>query len=474
MTEANNEKHQESESPEMTEGIEVPPTSGGPVRNGLIIIGIIILAGLMIGAYLIWFRGGSILKPDADDKESKKDVVVSVKVATAEVDEIAREFKAVGTVAPAGQTTVSASISAQIKQMRLLKNEFVKKGEILAVLATQDFAAQRAEAVAVLEQARLDLETLQRVTIPQTGAQIEKDLSDAKAGTDNARAVYERRKDLYAKGGISLKELEASHLALTNAEDNLRLVRENARLRTGAVNPNSRAIAENKIKQAQTKIRTIDTQASLAEIRAPITGVVTDQFQYEGDFAAQGGKLVIISDIGEEIVKANFADSIVADLRNGDLVKVFPPGTPDEPMSGQVTLISRSTDPQNRTVEVWARFANGRGQLRAGDAVQFVVSSKPTPNAVVVPAAAVLLEAANGDEGTVMVVDALSVAHEKKVKIGIKSGDKIQIVEGLEGGETVVIEGNFGLPDGTRVEIAKEDENDKDKKDKDKDKDKED
>ena len=64
MTEANNEMHQESENREMTEGIEVPPTSGGPVRNGLIIIGIIILAGLMIAAYLIWFRGGSILKPD--------------------------------------------------------------------------------------------------------------------------------------------------------------------------------------------------------------------------------------------------------------------------------------------------------------------------------------------------------------------------------------------------------------------------
>ena len=39
----------------------------------------------------------------------------------------------------------------------------------------------------------------------------------------------------------------------------------------------------------------------------------------------------------------------------------------------------------------------------------------------------------------------------------IKQGDKIQIVEGLNGGETVVVEGNYALPDGTKVEIALDD-----------------
>ena len=61
-----------------------------------------------------------------------------------------------------------------------------------------------------------------------------------------------------------------------------------------------------------------------------------------------------------------------------------------------------------------------------------------------------------------------SVAHETKVRIGIKQGDKVQITDGLKGGETVVVEGNYGLPDGTKVEVAKDDEADKTKeKDKD-------
>jgi multidrug efflux pump subunit AcrA (membrane-fusion protein) len=55
-----------------------------------------------------------------------------------------------------------------------------------------------------------------------------------------------------------------------------------------------------------------------------------------------------------------------------------------------------------------------------------------------------------------MVVDATNVARETKVVIGIRTAEKIEIVEGLLGGETVVIEGNFALPDGTKVEVSED------------------
>ena len=105
------------------------------------------------------------------------------------------------------------------------------------------------------------------------------------------------------------------------------------------------------------------------------------------------------------IVKAQFADTVVKNLKVGDMVTVYPPEAPDEKMTGRVTLISRASDPQNRTVEVWATFGNPQGLLPSGGAVQFVVSSSPIGDAVVVPESAVTLEATNADEGTVMVVD---------------------------------------------------------------------
>jgi RND family efflux transporter MFP subunit len=213
-----------------------------------------------------------------------------------------------------------------------------------------------------------------------------------------------------------------------------------------------------RIRQAQDRLANIDVQVRRGTVRAPITGIVTDQFQYEGEFAQAGGKLVTIADISMVVVKAQFADTVVHDLKVGDAVSVYPLGAPDEKMSGSVTLISRSSDPQNRTVEVWAKFGNPQGLLPANGAVQFVVESQPVEDAVVVPSSAVVLDATNADEGTVMVVGTDMIAHETKVKVGIKQGDKTQIVEGLQGGETVVIEGNYELPDGTKVEIAKDED----------------
>ena len=80
------------------------------------------------------------------------------------------------------------------------------------------------------------------------------------------------------------------------------------------------------------------------------------------------------------------------------------------------------------------------------------VAANSKDDAIVVPASAVTLETSDANEGTVMVVDANNVAHETKVTIGIRTAEKIEIVEGLKGGETVVVEGNYALPDGTKVE----------------------
>jgi HlyD family secretion protein len=439
-------------APPVVTQVEVDDEPSPPRRRALIIIVSVIVLFLMVGIYFL------ITRKTATPEEAKEDVVVSVKVEKAEKDSIAKEISAVGTVVPAERADVAASISAQIRQMKLLKNSLVKRGDPIAVLSSEDLIAQRNEAQAAVEEARLNLQTVQKVTIPQASAQSAKDVNDAKAAVDNTRATYERRRVLYEKGGISLKEVEASQLAYTNAQDAYRLAVANAQINRTGVNPNSQSVAVAKIKEAQDRLANIDVQVSRGTVRAPISGIVTDQYQYEGEFAQQGAKLVTIADISTVIVKAPFGDNVVHDLKVGNAVTVYPLEAPDEKLTGAVTLISRSSDPQNRTVEVWARFGNPRGLLPANGAVQFVVESQPVEDAVIVPSSAVVLDATNTDEGTVMVVGDDMIAHETKVKVGVRQGDKTQITEGLEGGETVVVEGNYALPDGTKVEIAKDEE----------------
>jgi RND family efflux transporter MFP subunit len=415
-------------------------------RNIVLIVGaglvVLLLAGL-----IIWR-----LKRSATEAETEVTPTVSVKVVKAEKGSIAAPVSAVGTIWPREKADVSAKISAQIKQMALLKNKVVRAGEVIAVLESRDLQAQRAEAVAAVNEARANERSLITGTIPKTNAEDQKALLDARAKVNNARATYERRRVLFEKGGISKKDLEASQLELTTAQDELRLQEQTVALRAQSLNPNDRALAAARTAQAQQRLATLDAQLSYATIRSPITGIVTDQYQYEGEFASAGGKLVTIADTSSVIVKAPFADSAVAQLKTGDTVTVVPTDTSAEEMHGQVTLLSRSSDPTNRTVEVWVTLGNDDGKLRANGAAQVTVFANAKNDAIVVPASAVTLEASNADEGTVMVVDEQNVAHEMKVTIGIRTPDKIEIVEGLKGGETVVVEGNYALPDGTKVE----------------------
>jgi len=422
-------------------------------RNIVLIVGAVGLIFLILLFLIVWRW-----KKSAAGAEKEPTPTVSVKVAKAEKGEIAAQVSAVGTIWPREKADVSAKISAQIKQMALLKNKVVRAGEVIAVLESRDLQAQRAEALAALREAQANENSLITGTIPKTNAEDQKALHDARAKVNNARAIYERRRLLFEKGGISQKDLEASQLDLTTAEDELRLQEQTVALRTRSLNPNDRALASARTAQAQQRVATLDAQLSYATIRSPITGIVTDQFQYEGEFASAGGKLVTIADTSTVIVKAPFPDTVAAQLKTGDVVSVLPTDSSAEQMTGQINLLGRSSDQTNRTVEVWVTLGNGDGKLRANGAAQVTVFANSKDDAIVVPAAAVTLEATDAAEGTVMVVDDQNVAHETKVTIGIRTPEKIEIVEGLKGGETVVIEGNYALPDETKVEIATEEE----------------
>jgi len=430
-----------------------------PRQKQILIICSIVFVAAMIGiAILIWRSRKS------GEAETKEEPVVSVKVAKAEKEPIAAEVVAVGTIFPREKADVAAKISAQIKRMALLKNQVVKAGQVIAVLESRDLQAQRAEAVAALRQELASQRSTVTGTIPQTNAEDEKALRDARAKLANARAVYERRQALYEKGGISKKDLEASQLDVTTAANELRLAEQTANLRVRALNPNDVALANAKVQAAQQRVSTLDAQLSYATIRAPITGIVTDQYQYEGEFASSGGKLVTISDISEVIVKAPFSDSVASQLKVGDPAAVLPTDTSAEELHGRVTLLSRSTDPTSRTVEVWVTLGNSDGRLRANGAAQITVSANSKSEAIVVPVDAVTLTASNGTEGTIVTVDAASKAHVVNVVTGLRTKNKIEITSGLQGGETIVIEGNFSLSDGTKVSVEKAEEEEKEEK----------
>ena len=132
---------------------------------------------------------------------------------------------------------------------------------------------------------------------------------------------------------------------------------------------------------------------------------------------------------------------------------MVPDDANERAVDGTISLVGRGADAQSRSVEVWVVVPNGDGHLRANGIARVTIAAQAKNDAVVVPSSAVTLDATNGNAGTVMVVDAQSIAHEVHVTTGMRSGGRTEIVNGLRGGEVVVTEGNYGLPDGTRVAV---------------------
>ena len=385
--------------------------------------------------------------------DSASDVVVSVQVAKAERATIAQEITAVATLAARREATVSPKIAATIAQMPLLTNRPVHAGDVLAVLESRDLSAQRAEAAAAVTEADATSHSTANGNVPLTNAQDTKAVRDARANVDNARKTLDRRQVLYEQGGISKKDLEASQLAVTQAEDDLRLAESSTNLHRGVTNPGDVRVAEAKAQQARNRLQSLDAQVGYAIIRAPFSGVVTQQFQYQGEMANPSSKLLTIADTSALIAKMQLGEETATRLKAGDEVKVLPDDLPGQSFPGIVNLLGRAADPQSRSVEVWVAVANPSGQLRANGVAKVVISAQSAANAITVPDPAVTLDATNANSGTVMVVDNKSVAHEVHVTIGVRSGGKTQILSGLKGGETVVTEGNYGLPDGTKVAL---------------------
>jgi HlyD family secretion protein len=381
-------------------------------------------------------------------------VVVSVQVAKAERGTIANEITAIATLAAQREATISPKVSGQIAQMALLTNRTVRAGDVIAVLESRDLAAQRAEAAAALQEAQASMHGTSQGAVPLTNAQDQKSVTDARAALDNAQKTYERRQVLYEQGGISKKDLEASKLALTNAENDLRLAEASTMVHRGVTNPSDVRVAEAKATQAKNRLANLDAQLSYAVLRAPFAGTVTQQFQYQGDFANPGGKLVTIADASKLIAKLQVSETTATKLEVGDGVKVVSDDLPGESFEGTINLVGRAADPQSHSVEVWVLVPNASGRLRPNGVARVVIAAQPVASAVIVPSPAVTLDATTSNSGTVMVVDAQSIAHEVHVTIGVRSSGRVQITSGLRGGETVVTEGNYGLPDGTKVTVG--------------------
>src|SRR5437588_6382440 len=406
---------------------------------------VLLLAGLGVPAlcWLFSVTGCSKVRPE--------EPTVSVETASVEKQTLERTVTAEAILFPLQQSALVPKVSAPVKAFYVKRGSRVRKGQLLAVLENRDLAAAAQENQGAYNQAEATYATTTSAQLPEEIQKAQLDTQAAKQMLEAQQKIYNSRQELFQQGAIPRKELDQAGVDLTQARNQYQIAQKHLDALMATGKQQALKSAAGQLQSAKGKYMGAEAQMSYSQIRSPIDGVVTDRPLYPGEMAAAGTPIVTVMDISQVIVKAHIPQPEAALLKVGDKATITVPGESD-PVDARVTVVSPALDPNSTTVEVWVQAKNPDQRLKPGTSVQVSMLAQTIPDALVIPAAALL----TGRDGTtsVMVVGADNRAHQKNVSVGIRQGDQVQITEGLQAGDRVVASGAYGLPDNTQVTVA--------------------
>jgi HlyD family secretion protein len=376
--------------------------------------------------------------------------LVTVQVATVKKQSLQQIVSAEAVLFPKNEAAITPKVVAPVSKFYVNRGARVHKGELLAVLENQDISAAVTENKGALEQAQAQYETTTKSSLPEDLKKAELDAKAAKEGLDAQQKLYDSRKNLFEQGALPRKDLDAAAVALAQARSQSDVAQQHLASLQAVGRQATLKSAAGQLASAQGKYKGAQAQLSYTEIRSPIDGVVTDRPAWPGETPPSGTPLITIMDTSSVVARAHIPQEQAALLKPGDAATILAPDVP--PLSGKVVIVSPALDQGSTTVQVWVEADNKIGALRPGSTVQLKIVARTIDNALTIPQQAVL----KTPEGaaSVMSVDKDGKAHTKDVETGIVSGDNIQIIKGLQEGETVVTTGAYGLPDGTQVKLA--------------------
>jgi len=349
---------------------------------------------------------------------------------------------------PIAQSALVPKISAPVKKFLVNRGSRVRAGEVLAVLENRDLAAAAQDSKGAYDQAQATYETTTAADLPQELQKAQLDTQAARQQFDAQQKVYDSRKELFAQGALPRKELDQAGVDLVNARNQYEMAQKHLDALNAVGKQQTLKSAKGQLESAQGKYEGASAQLSYSEIRSPINGVVTDRPLYPGEMAAAGTPLLTVMDTSQVTARAHIPQQVAALLKVGDSATITAAGF-DKPVPAKVSLVSPALDPNSTTIEIWVQAKNPSARLKPGSSVQISITARSVPDALAIPAVA-LLTAQDGTT-SVMLAGNDGHAHQKEVKVGIRDNDRIQIIEGLQPGDRVVASGAYGLPDNSKI-----------------------
>jgi len=375
---------------------------------------------------------------------------VPVQVSEVRQDSIDRIVSASAILYPVDQAAVMPKISAPVKIFHVKRGDHVAKDQLLAVLENRDLQAAVGDSQGAYQQAQSAYRTTTSATVPEDTNKAQQEMQAAKQAMQAAQKVYESRKQLLEEGALARRLVDEANVAYVQASSQYEIALKHLQATESISRIEQVKGAQAQVESAKSRYEGAEAQLSYSQIRSPIAGIVADRPLYAGEMASAGTPLVTVMNISRVIARANIPVGQAASVKVGDPASISQTDALLQ-ASGKVTVVSPAVDPNSTTVEIWVEAENPGERLKPGATVRVDIHAETVKDAIVIPTAALLPSAEGGVQ--VLVVGADSKAHEKKVDVGIREPDKVQILKGVAVGEKVITVGGVGLEDGAKVTL---------------------
>jgi HlyD family secretion protein len=400
-------------------------------------------------------------------KEQEAEPITPVEVAPAIRGSIRVIVNADGVLYPRDQANITPKIGAPVRRFLVNRGDHVRQGQLLAELENRDLAAATQESRGQFTQAESNYRATTSATLPEQVTKAQADVDAARETLDAAKKLLDSRQQLFKEGALARKGVDEAQVSYAQARAQYETAEQHLQALQSVGKQEQIRSAEGQLQAARGHYETAQAQLSYSQIRSPITGVVTDRPVYPGEMANAGTPLLTVMDMSKIVARINMAPDQAKALTVGNDATLTPADGSD-PVTGKVIIVSPAADPNTTTVQVWVQADNADERLRAGQAVHVSIVASTIDGATVIPASAILPNPEG--ETVVLVVDDKNTAHEKKVDIGAREPEMVQVLAGVAPGERVITVGGVGLEDKARVRIMKPGEKaagdeDKDEKD---------
>jgi RND family efflux transporter MFP subunit len=323
------------------------------------------------------------------------DTVSNVQVVVAQKSNVPDWLEVVGTVRAAQTSQLASQIMGNIVAVQAHEGERVESGQVLVMIDDTQLRSAVEQAAAA-----------------ELAAQ--KDVSAAESELALAQTTLKRYEQLYEKKSVSPQEFDEIKTRAQSAE---------AR----------RGMAKAALAQANAALAQARTSLGYTRIHTPFAGVVTERKADPGTLASPGMPILTLEDTRSYRLEVTVDESDVHLVRIGQSARVNIDALGEAKVAGKVVQIVPAADPGSRSFLVKIELPKD-SHLRSGlfGRAQF---SRGERSALLIPRTAVV---ERGQLQGVYVLDSEQIAGMHYVTLGRTSGQQVEVLSGLEGGETII------------------------------------